>query len=73
MKSKKRGWNLHTPQAYYLVDKFVKTNFNKISKGGLLGFKYFDLSDYGLVNNSGKCLFKNVDELAAKLSNKTWS
>lgn len=69
----KRGWNLHTPQAYYLVDKFVKTNFNKISKGGLLGFKYFDLSDYGLVNNSGKCLFKNVDELAAKLSNKTWS
>ena len=37
-----------TKHRYYLVDRFIETNFKKDSKGGLPGHRYYDLADFEL-------------------------
>ncbi|MBN2836161.1 MAG: hypothetical protein JXR48_14475 [Candidatus Delongbacteria bacterium] len=53
---------------YYILpeDKFYETNFKKISKGGIQGFRYKDL---GYLSESG---LKNIEQIAIKLKSETW-
>ncbi len=62
---------------YYLVDEFVETSFNKVSKYGIRGHRYFELDSAaqdapGVVPH----LFTNgeptIAELAEALSGKEW-
>ena len=68
----------HEETRYYIVDRFVKTNFRKTSKYGILGHRYFKL-DSTAENEEGAVpkLFENEDPsletLASALAEKTWT
>ncbi len=68
--SEKYGYNLRTIEHnFFLVEKFEECDFEKISKGGLMGAKIFKLeSDYGIVNIKSK----SIKEIADELSGKKW-
>ena len=67
----------HEEARYYIVDRFVKTEFIKTSKYGIFGHRYFNL-DSSAENEQGAVpeLFENQDPsletLAAALNGKTW-
>lgn len=42
------GYQIYTGHRFFIVPQFIKTEFKKDSPGGLLGAKYFDLTEYGL-------------------------
>ena len=52
---------------YFFVDKFYETDFRKVSKGGSMGAKIFDLTEI-LKNDS----LPEVDQIAEILKEKTW-
>ena len=52
---------------YFFVDKFYETDFRKVSKGGSMGAKIFDLTEI-LKSDS----LPEVDQIAKILKNKTW-
>ena len=68
----------HEETRYYIVDRFVKTNFEKTSKYGIFGHRYFNL-DSSAENEEGAVpkLFEKEDPsletLAAALDGKTWT
>lgn len=63
---------------YFFVEKFYETNFEKTSKGGLMGPKIFNLLDY--LNLEGSKLetaiktqtLPGTQEIADELKNKEW-
>lgn len=67
-KSKKYGYNigdrLHN---YFIVDKFVKTDFKKSSKNPIVKSKFFNLSEMLQVEQ-----LPAVEEIANILNNRTW-
>ena len=52
---------------YFFVDKFYETDFRKVSKGGSMGAKIFDLTEI-LKSDS----LPEVDQIAEILKEKTW-
>ena len=68
----------HEETRYYIVDRFVETNFRKTSKHGILGHRYFNL-DSSATNEPGAVpeLFKNqepsLEMIASALAGKTWT
>ena len=52
---------------YFFVDKFYETDFRKLSKGGSMGAKIFDLTEI-LKSDS----LPEVDQIAEILKEKTW-
>lgn len=52
---------------YFFVDKFYETDFRKVSKGGAMGAKIFDLTEI-LKSDS----LPEVDQIAEILKDKTW-
>lgn len=52
---------------YFFVDKFYETDFRKMSKGGSMGAKIFDLTE---ILNTDK--LPEVDQIAEILKDKTW-
>ena len=72
-------YNLRNEEVrYYIVDRFVETNFKQTSKYGIQGHRYFNL-DNTAENEEGSVpkLFKEQDPsletLAAALAEKTWT
>ena len=72
-------YNLRNEEVrYYIVDRFVETNFRKKSKYGILGHRYFNL-DGSATNEQGVIpeLFKNqepsLEMIASALADKTWA
>lgn len=52
---------------YFFVDKFYETDFRKVSKGGSMGAKIFDLTEILKSDN-----LPEVDQIAEILKDKTW-
>lgn len=52
---------------YFFVDKFYETDFKKISKGGCMGTRIFDLTEILETED-----LPDVSEIAKILKNKTW-
>lgn len=59
---------LHVPHRYFFVDKFYDTDYKKISSGGAMGTRYFDLSDILKVEK-----MPSTGEIADLLKNMSWS
>ncbi len=61
----------HQGCKYYLFpeNEFYETNFKKVSKGGIQGYRYKDLRNFPLSDNVN---FNNVQEIANQLKNITW-
>jgi hypothetical protein len=59
------GWDISSGYRFFCVDKFVPTDFRKISPGGIQGARFYDVSD--LVKGATP-----IDELAGTLRDKTW-
>ena len=55
---------------YYLVDHFAETDLKKTSPGGIMGYRYLDLSKLLPSFNSRKAY--STDEMAAALKGRTW-
>ena len=56
---------------YFFVEKFYKMNYKKDSPGGCMGSRIFFLSC--LLGVIDKDRMPGVEEIAGKLSHKTWS
>lgn len=63
------GYNLRTIEhRYFFVKNFYETDFKKISAGGSMGTRIFDLS-YLLETDE----LPDVEQIAEILKNKSWS
>jgi hypothetical protein len=58
------------PNRYYLVDHFAATVLRKTSPGGIMGYRYLDLSHLLPSFDSRKNY--STDEMAAALKGRTW-
>ena len=52
---------------YFIVEKFIKTDFRKESKNPIQKSKFFNLADMLKVNE-----LPSTEEIAKKLNGKTW-
>lgn len=66
-KALERGWDLRNGHRFYLCDEMVKTDFQKVSSGGIMGHRYFDLEKV-----FSAALPPNIGELALRLRQHTW-
>lgn len=70
---KKFGYNLlEYPNNYFFVEKFYETDFQKISRGGLQGQKYFMFTDYIDEKDFKDGKLPETEKIAAILKTKTW-
>ena len=67
----------HEEVRYYIVDRFVETDFRKTSKHGIFGHRYFNLDGSGNEPGAVPELFKNqkpsLEMIASALAGKTWA
>ena len=69
--NKLRGWNLEQENHYYyIVDKFVKTDFRKESEGALWGRKKFNLRKELKLDDSE--MLPDIEVIAKMLEDKKW-
>lgn len=75
-----REMNITGDSYIYLVDRFVRTDFRKDSRGGLQRYKVFNIDDILRIAGEQKPEFKDADprklsseDLASLLSESTWS
>lgn len=63
------GYDLRTTEhRYFFVEKFYETDFKKITPGGSMGTRIFDLSQL-----LGTDDIPSIDDIAERLKNMTWS
>ena len=61
------GYQIYKGHRFFIVHEFIKTEFKKESSGGLLGARYFDLTEYDLEKEE-----LNTELIAEKLKEKEW-
>ncbi|WP_271400303.1 hypothetical protein [Salinicoccus roseus] len=61
------GYQIYKDYRFFIVPEFIKTEFKKDSPGGLLGARYFDLTEYGLDKEE-----LSTELIARKLSAEKW-
>lgn len=61
------GWSIEQDHRFFIVDKFYDTSFKKITKGGIIGKRIFNVKF-----ETGKNV-KNAEELAEALIGKEWT
>ena len=61
------GWDLAKGHRFFLFKDFIKTDFKKITSGGIFRVRYFNLEDYFLPT-----VPDSIEELAEQLKAKTW-
>ncbi len=61
------GWDVTTGHRFFLVESFHPTEFRKESPGGMLNHRYFDLGEV-----LEREPLPHVEEIAQRLSGKTW-
>lgn len=63
------GYNLKAfKHRYFFVDKFYETDFKKVSKGGAMGTRIFDLTEILQTEE-----IPETEEIAELLKSKTWN
>src|SRR5699024_7609867 len=62
------GYQIYTGHRFFIVPDFKETRFEKDSSGGLLGARYFDLTEHGLEKEE-----LNTELIAKKLRKKKWN
>ena len=63
------GYNLRTIEhRYFFVEQFYKTDFKKITSGGSMGTRIFDLTSI-----LGTDDLPDIEQIAEQLKNKSWS
>lgn len=62
------GYQIYTGHRFFIVPDFKETKFEKDSSGGLLGARYFDLTEHGLEKEE-----LNTELIAKKLRKKKWN
>lgn len=63
------GYDLRTIEhRYFFVEKFYKTDFKKISPGGCMGSRIFDLTQ--LIDDTN---IQDASKISERLNTKTWS
>jgi hypothetical protein len=60
------GWEISKEHRFFLLKNFTKTDFCKISPGGIFRVRYFNLED--ILDN----LPESTEEIADELKSKTW-
>lgn len=63
----RHGWDLSEGHRFTVVDEFARTEFKKVSKGGMRGTQYFDL---GEILSSDE--LPPVAEIAKALKTRSW-
>jgi hypothetical protein len=58
------------PHRYYLVDHFMETDLKKTSSGGIMGYRYLNLSQ--ILPSFDPRKTYSTDEMAAALKGRTW-
>jgi len=61
-------WDLRNGHNFFLVEQFEETHFQKTSKGGMLGSRYFSLKDL----LGPKVTRMTTEEIAKQLKRKSW-
>lgn len=64
--AKEHEWDITTGHNFFLVRRFVETDFRKISHGGMRSTRYFSLFD-----ELGTTPI-DADDVAAKLNGRSW-
>lgn len=64
--SEEEGWNVSKDHRFFLLKDFTKTDYRKISPGGIFRVRYFNLED--ILDNTPE----NTEEIAGALKEKTW-
>lgn len=62
------GYEIYKNHRFFIVDKFYETEFKKISPGGMMGKRYYDISTI-----EGYKKDMSTREVAFLLRDKTWS
>jgi hypothetical protein len=63
----RHGYDIATGYKFFLLDKFHETDFQKVSSGGLMAQRYFDLAN--ILKTSR---LPDIEEIARLLREKTW-
>lgn len=63
----KRGWDISNGHEFIILDDVYKTDFKKLSKGGMRGTQYFDLGEILETED-----LPSTSEIARRLSNIKW-
>ena len=66
-KAKEYGYNIESGHRFFIVDKFYETNFEKVSKFGIMGKRKFFIDS--IIGRKAK----NAEELAELLKDKHWN
>ena len=61
------GWDISRDYRFYLVKRFVDTDYKKESPGPLRGVRYFDLGEV-----TGRSSLPGIEEIAGLLKTRTW-
>lgn len=64
--NKKLGWGIRDGHRFYCVDQFYETNFKKTTPRGIMGGRYFDVTDVSKESQD------DTEKLALILRGKTW-
>lgn len=68
--ARKRGWDLlEEPHTFYVCSDMAETAFDKDSRGGIAGHRYFDLRRLRLPNDTSL----SSEAIASELHNHRWS
>jgi hypothetical protein len=65
--AQKHGWDLSKGDKFYLCDELAETDFRKVSSGGIMGHRYFDLRQI-----VGPNVPNNATALATLLRGRVW-
>lgn len=66
--SETNGWDISTGHKFFLCDELVRTDFRKVSRGGIMGHRYLDIRAY-LPSRKTQTPLR---EIASLLNGKTW-
>ena len=66
-KAKEYGYNIESGHRFFIVDKFYETNFEEVSKFGIMGKRKFFIDS--IIDRKAK----NAEELAELLKDKHWN
>jgi len=67
-KAPQHNWDISSGHKFYLCDEWATTNFLKSSPRGIQGHRYFELRE-----ELGANVPIELDQIAAALSNHTWT
>ena len=68
LKAPSHGWNITSGHKFYMFDEWATTSFSKVSHGGIMGHRYFDLREV-----LGPEFQASTSKIAELLRGRTWT